>query len=260
MIITSLHNDKLKHIRALQSAGKIRRAEKQIVLDGVRLIADALDSGLQPAFALYSEEATTVDKPAAQLLERLQAQGVDCTELSPELMAQISETQTPQGILAVVPIPDLVPPKSLTLLLILDGIADPGNMGTILRTAAASGVEGVLLAPGCVDAYNAKVLRGGMGAHFRVAIRKLGWSDILEKYGALPMYLADAHAETAYTSVDWKQPAALIIGGEAYGANEQAQHAAAQQIAIPMSNAAELLNAAVAASVILFEARRQRGL
>ncbi len=255
--ITSLHNDKVKQIRALQSAGKTRRTEKRIVLEGARLIGDALDSGAIPFYALYGGEA--VETPAgAALLERLKSQAVECVEAAPDVMAHAADTQTPQGWLAVFPLPALIPPSAPTLALILDGVADPGNLGTILRTAAAASVDLVILAPGCVDAFNPKSLRGGMGAHFRIPLRRIGWKTILDEYGALPMYLAEADATTPYTAVDWRAPCAVIIGGEAHGADSAAQGAAAQQFTIPMASGAESLNAAAAAAVILFEVRRQR--
>lgn len=256
--ITSIHNDKIKLIRALQAAGKTRRAEKRVVLEGARLITDALESGALPDFAVFTTESIEAGKPGVVLLETLRSHGVECVETSSEVIAQVSDTQTPQGWLAVFPLPDLAAPSALTLVLILDGVADPGNLGTILRTAAAAAVDLVLLAPGSVDAFNPKVLRGGMGAHFRVPVRRLSWPDIAERCAGLPLYLADAHAETVYSTLDWRTPAALIIGGEAHGADDQALRLAAQRIMIPMGNQAELLNAAVATAVILFEARRQR--
>jgi TrmH family RNA methyltransferase len=156
--------------------------------------------------------------------------------------------------------PEFMPPLDANLVLILDGIADPGNLGTILRTAAAAGADVVILAPGCVDPYNPKVLRSGMGAHFRVPLARQAWPDIAAEYGHLAVYLADAASDLPYYAVDWRQPAGLIIGGEARGAETQARQLARATIAIPMSNAVESLNAAMAAGVILFEIRRQRAI
>jgi len=256
--ITSLHNERVKLVRALQTSGKSRRKENQIVLEGVRLIADALANGTAPDFVFYSGDSIEKDQPGAALIADLERQEVTCLEITPEVLLHIADTQTPQGLIAVVPMPQLPVPGTLTLALILDGIADPGNLGTILRTAAGSGTDVVMLAPGCVDAFNPKVLRSGMGAHFHIPILRKRWADIERDLAGLPMYLADTHAETRYYSVDWTIPSAIIVGGEAHGAASTAQQIAAKTIAIPMAAATESLNAAVAAGVILFEVRRQR--
>jgi TrmH family RNA methyltransferase len=119
-------------------------------------------------------------------------------------------------------------------------------------------VEQVILAPKTVDPYNPKVVRGAMGAHFRLPIVALSWPEIAEALAGVHVLLADVRAERAYYEVDWARPSALIIGGEAHGASREARELAAAAIAIPMSGEAESLNAAMAASVILFEAARQR--
>jgi TrmH family RNA methyltransferase len=256
--ITSLQNERIKLVRALQSQGKVRRKAGQVVLEGVRLIADAVAAGSRPDFVLYTAEAVAPPKTGAALLESLRSPGVACFEVTPEVMAHAADTESPQGILAVVAMPKLPVPPSPSLALILDGIADPGNLGTLLRTAAAAGVDVVILAPGCVDPFNPKVLRSGMGAHFRVPLVQHSWIDITIAYDHLPFYLADASGSLPYFAVDWAEPAVLVIGSEAHGAAAQASQLAKASIAIPMADGAESLNAAAAAAVILFEARRQR--
>ncbi|HLU08834.1 MAG TPA: RNA methyltransferase, partial [Oceanobacillus sp.] len=141
---------------------------------------------------------------------------------------------------------------------ILDNLRDPGNMGTILRTAAAAGVEVVLLSPGSVDAYNPKVLRGGMGAHFRIPVLEASWTRIAVYCRDLTVYLADMQGDVTYDAADWQQAWALIIGSEAHGESEEASALARQRVYIPMVSETESLNAAVAAGIILFEAARQR--
>jgi RNA methyltransferase, TrmH family len=256
--ISSLHNERVKLVYALQTQGKSRRKERRCVLEGVRLIGDALAVGVQPDFIFYTSDAVSGDQPGARLLAGLRDRGVECIEVSPEVMGHLSDTQTPQGLIAIVPLPDLTPPTRIDLILILDGVADPGNMGTILRTAAAAGVDGVVLAPYCVDPFNPKVLRSGMGAHFRVPIVRKTWKDISEEYAGLTFYLADAESTVAYYGVDWTKPSALIVGGEARGAESEAEALAQKIVSIPMVNGVESLNAAIAAGVILFEIRRQR--
>ena len=257
--ITSLQNDRVKQVRALQTVARVRRTENRIVLEGMRLIGDALDSAARPEYVLYTAEAMT-HRAGADLLNRIQLLQIESIEVSAEVMAHMADTQTPQGWLAVFATPELTVPDAPTLLLILSGVADPGNLGTILRTAAAAAFDLVILTPGCVDAFNPKSLRSGMGAHFRIPVRRLNWTEIRQSYGHLPLRLADAAGELSYTAVDWRSAAGLIIGGEARGADEEALSFAAERVSIPMGNAAESLNAAMAAAVIMFEARRQRSL
>jgi TrmH family RNA methyltransferase len=173
-------------------------------------------------------------------------------------MAHVADTQSPQGIVAVVPMPEHPLPAGVDLVLILDGIADPGNLGTILRTAAAASVGLVVLAPRCVDPFNPKVLRSGMGAHFRIPIARQSWEEIAGTVDGLAMYLADSGGALPYYGVDWRSPSALIIGGEAHGADPHGRQLAGTTVAIPMGSAVESLNAASAAAAILFEVRRQR--
>lgn len=261
--ITSPHNERLKQVRALQSQTKARRQEDLIVVEGVRLIEDALDCGLEPAYVLYLEDEVAPGRPAAELFARLSAAGATCQSTTPALLKAASDVEAPPGILAVLPTPALPVPPAPTLVLILDGMQNPGNLGSALRAAAAAGVDLVLLAPDSVDPFNPKALRGGMGAHFRLPVRRLDWAAIAAEYGGLASYVAAAEGEVVYSDVDWTRPSLLIIGGEAHGAGREARQLAATAVAIPMASPAggtrtESLNATVAAAVILFEARRQR--
>jgi len=258
-MITSLQNDRVKLVRALQTSGKSRRKGNRLVLEGIRLIGDALAAGAALDYVFYTQDVRAENPAGSHLIETLEARNVPCLDVSPEVMAHVADTQSPQGILAVAALPDLKAPATISLALIIDGVADPGNLGTILRTAAAASVDVAMLAPGCVDPFNPKVLRSGMGAHFRIAIERKNWDDISRDFGNLAMYLADADGEKVYHQVDWTEPSALIIGGEARGADVAARQHANMVISIPMGNAAESLNAAVASGVILFEIRRQRG-
>ncbi|MGE5123438.1 MAG: TrmH family RNA methyltransferase, partial [Acidobacteriaceae bacterium] len=155
-------------------------------------------------------------------------------------------------------------PAELDFLLILDGIRDPGNLGTILRTAAAARIQAVLLAPGNVDAFAPKVLRAGMGAHFRLPIHQLGWAHIEQLLagspGGMRIYLADAAGGIPYTRADFRTPLALLVGGEAAGAGHEAFSLASEKVQIPMPGGSESLNAGIAAGILLFEVVRQRGM
>jgi TrmH family RNA methyltransferase len=261
--ITSLHNERLKQVRGLQTQARARRQEGLIVVEGVRLIEDALDCGLEPVYVLYLDDEVTRGRPAAYLFARLEAEGVFRLSVTPAVMKAASDVEAPPGILAVLPMPNLPIPAAPTLVLALDGMQNPGNLGSALRAAAAAGVDLVLLAPDTVDPFNPKALRGGMGAHFRLPLLRLDWAAIVAGYGGLAGYVAAVEGETVYSDVDWTRPSLLIVGGEAHGAGAQARRLAAKAVAIPMATRpmaprTESLNATTAAAVILFEARRQR--
>ncbi len=179
-------------------------------------------------------------------------------QVTEALMAEISDLEQPAGVLAIVEQLSLPMPANPTLLVVLDNLRMPGNVGSIARTAAAAGADALLLAPGCVDFYNPKVVRGGMGAHLRLPARQATWSEIERLCAGMAVWLAAADGERQYTAVDWSKPGVLVIGSEATGAGEEAQSLASGRIAIPMAAETESLNAAMAAAVILFEAARQR--
>ena len=257
-MISSPHNPKLKLVRALQGRAKERREAGAFLAEGIRLVEEAVISNWRFRFALYDE---TVNERGMSLVERLKSQGVDVEEVSTILMKSLSETETPQGILAVVEFTNLPIPNSPTFILIPDQIRDPGNLGTLLRTAAAAGVQAVLLPPETTDAFAPKVVRAGMGAHFRLPIHSMTWSEIggfcESASQRIGVYLADMDGQSCW-EVDLRQPLALIIGNEAGGASQSARNLANQKISIPMSGGVESLNAGVAGSVLMFEVVRQR--
>ena len=253
-MITSVQNDRVKYVRSL-ARRRVRQREGRFVIEGTRLLDELVGAAIEPALVLYTE--AWAEHPAGQrLLDLLRTPVEGIWPVSEAVMAASADTRTPQGVLAVVPFLDLAPKPGL--LLILDGIRDPGNLGTILRSAESAGVGEVLLAPGTVDLYNPKVVRGAMGAHLRLPVLSQDWPAIGEQAGDRAVWLADAAAQTAYHVVDWTQPSALIVGGEAFGAGQEAAELATGRVSIPMAGEAESLNAAMAATVILFEAARQR--
>jgi TrmH family RNA methyltransferase len=247
-MITSIQNEKVKLVKALQAAAKTRRKEGRIVLEGVRLIADAIRAGCDPDILLWSTERGAEIVPAAWRSAAL--------EVTPEVMRHMTETETPQGILGIFPLPHSALPRDPLRLLILDSVRDPGNLGTILRTGAAAGVQCILLSPTCADAYNPKVLRSGMGAHFRVPLQQLSWAEIYTVCAGMTVYLASGGGTLDYDRVLWADRWALIIGSEAHGAGVEAQQLATHTIRIPMAAETESLNAAVAAGILLFAALR----
>ncbi len=246
-MLTSIQNERVKLAHALQNQAKSRRRENKIALEGMRLIRDALTNGIVPDFILYD--------PTVVIPSDLTVDPVLLIPAATDVIRHISDTEQPQGIIGVFAMPTPAMPAPLTRALILDNIRDPGNMGTMLRTAAAAGVQAVLLSPGCVDPYNPKVLRAGMGAHFRLGVFECSWNEIETLCDELPVYLADMVGDTPYDQADWSRWA-LIIGSEAHGASPEAQQLSTHVVYIPMAERAESLNAAVAAGILLFEAYR----
>ena len=251
-MITSLANPKVKYVRRLQAERRFRTREQAYVVEGTRWLTEFLHSEQSPSWILHT---AVWQNNHAPILQQLNAPS---QLVSDEVMAAISDTETPSGVLAIVPVQPRPLPDTISLLLVLDAVTNPGNLGTMLRSAAAAGADGVLLAPNCVDAYNPKVVRGGMGAHLRLPIHHLTWDEIAQQLENMSVWVATAVGETVYTAVSWQTPSALIIGGEAHGPSTEAMGMANGRIAIPMHHQTESLNAAVAASVILFEAARQR--
>jgi TrmH family RNA methyltransferase len=258
-MITSVHNPRIQAVRKLQAQSRVRRKHGEFVIEGLRLAEEALNSNWQARLVLFTEQ---LDQRGQAVLAGFSARRVPTEQVSASVMAAISQTETPQGIVIVLAIKPLPLPASLHFVLILDGMRDPGNLGAILRTAVAAGVQVVLLAPGCTDAWSPKVLRAGMGAHFRLPILSQTWpelSDTLTQSGSnLHIYLADSSAGMPYTQADFRSPLALIIGGEAAGAGAESQSMAEKRVHIPMPGGSESLNAAAAASILLFEVQRQR--
>jgi TrmH family RNA methyltransferase len=258
-MITSIHNPRIQAVRKLQTQAKRRREEQEFVIEGVRLAEEALAANWEAKLVLFSDQ---LDERGKAVVERFKARGTPAESVSEALMRSVSETEAPQGLLVVLHLKAIPPPVSPDFVLVLDGLRDPGNLGTILRTACAAGVQVVLLAPGCADAWAPKVLRAGMGAHFRLPIHSLGWMEIrqaLKKPAMeIKLYLADSAAGLAYTQADFRSPLALIVGGEAAGAGSESISLAEEKVHIPMPGGSESLNAGIAAGILLFEVLRQR--
>jgi TrmH family RNA methyltransferase len=257
-MITSVHNPKIQDVRRLLSQSKERRLRGECVVEGVRLAEEALGSGWEACLVLFNDR---LDPRGQAIVDAFSSRGVAVEAVSDHVMESLSATETPQGVMVVLNSRPLPIPASLDFLLVLDGVRDPGNLGTILRTAAAAGVEAVFLSTDCVDELSPKVLRAGMGAHFHLPLLRLEWPELtsrLTSFPSLHVYLADSSSGIAYTQVDFRSPLALIVGGEAAGAGNQAVSLAEREIHIPMPGGSESLNVAIASSILLFEVVRQR--
>jgi TrmH family RNA methyltransferase len=256
-MITSNHNPKIKLVRALLGRARDRREAGAFVVEGVRLVEEAENRDWRFETALYDDSLNNRGK---LLVERLKSGGIEVEEISPSVMKSLSDTESPQGILAILKFTQSPVPSLLNFILIPDQIRDPGNLGTLLRSAAATGVQAVLVPPETTDAFAPKVLRSGMGAHFKLPIHSMSWDEIdkVVNLESLKVLIADMDGQSCWEA-DLRQPVALVIGSEAEGASESARKLAHQKISIPMSGEMESLNAGVAGSVLMFEVVRQRG-
>lgn len=253
-MITSTSNSRVKHVRRLQQERRYREREQAYVVEGTRWLQEAAASFPTEALVYYTAQWAGDAHNSSHLAQFKQSPQL----VSDEVMATMSDVTTPPGVIAVLPMRPRPLPPAPDLLLILDGVQTPGNLGTMLRAAAAAGVDGVLLAPGSVDPYNPKVLRGAMGAHLRLPIHGVGWQEIQKMTAGIAVWLAAADGTVPYTGVNWRQPSALIVGSEAHGGSDEARRLAQDTVYIPMYANTESLNAALAAGIILFEAARQR--
>lgn len=254
-MITSPHNPKLKLIRALAGRSKERREAGAFLAEGVRLVEDAFSAQWPFQFALFSTETSNRGK---KLVEQLSAGGVDVEEVTPEILRAASEMENTQGVVAVLKLSTLPIPNLLNFVLIPDQIRDPGNLGTLIRTAAAAGAQAVFVPPETTDPFAPKVVRAGMGAHFRLTVCSLGWDEVRTHLMGLTAFLADAGGQASCWGADFRQPLALIVGGEADGASQNARELAKIIVNIPMPGKIESLNAGVAGAVLMFEVVRQR--
>lgn len=254
--IASKSNDKVRLIRQLQDQRKVREREKLFVVEGTRLVEEAAAAGVRARLILHDGRLGPRERSA---VNRLASAGGEAFEAAPEVLRACSDTAAPAGLLAVLEQPELPLPEPLEWAVVADGISNPGNLGSLLRCADAFGVQALLLAPGSVDAFNPKVVRGGMGAHLRLPVRLLDWRAIGGLLAGARVYLAEARAGKPVEAADWRGKTALILGGEAAGPGDAARALAQGSVHIPMRGKIESLNAAVAGGILLYEISKIRG-
>lgn len=256
-MISSTKNPKVQWVRRLQSKPKERHAEQAFAIEGVRMLEEVQDSDWKVRYIFYSEN---LSERGMNLVKAYQKLDTQVEAVSAHVMLALSDTKNPQGVLAVIEMGSHTLPDQLDFLLILDQIREPGNLGAILRSGAAAGVQAVLLSPGTVDPYSPKVLRAGMGVQLSLPVQISNWDEIKSQinHSKLNSYLAVAGKGEVYYQTDLHRPLALIIGGEAEGASQTAHNISDSLIHIPMPGGGESLNASVSAGILLFEIARQR--
>jgi TrmH family RNA methyltransferase len=262
--ISSKHNHHIKLTKSLSNR-KFREKEGLFILEGVRLIEEAAQAGVSIRHVLYCRKITSSQR-GSRLLEKFGQLGVPRFLVDESLFGELADTENPQGILAVAETVQsgfsdlLITPDSL--LLLIDGVQDPGNLGTMIRTACAAGASGVVLTKGTVDLFNPKVIRASMGTVFQIPIIiKEDNERILEfiKSKGFRILVADAKGEKLYYDSTTQGPVVWVLGNEANGPGDFFLRAADEIVSIPLSGKVESLNVAVATGILLFDhVRRQR--
>lgn len=256
-MITSTGNGKVKQLAALQKKGKLRQECGVFIAEGLKMYEETPPERLTEVYvsdSLYQKEHA-----------RFEAAGVRPEVLADRVFSHVSDTKTPQGILCVVRMLDYQLEQMLDHncphLLVLDSLQDPGNLGTIMRTAEGAGVTGVILSKECVDIYNPKVIRSTMGSIYRVPCT---YTDDLEgaiarmKARGVNCYAAHLEGSCSYECEDYSKGTAFLLGNEGNGLRREIADLADRRILIPMCGKVESLNVAIAASILMFEAARQR--
>lgn len=259
MVITSVSNQQMKHIKELLNKGKERRKEKLFVAEGIRMVSETPRERLEK---VYVSESFFRNPPKLRGLDLS-----DAVIVQDQVFRQISDTQTPQGIMAIVrqcetSLDDILGRQD-GLLLFLENIQDPGNLGTMMRTAEGAGATGLIMSRDTVDIYNPKTIRATMGSLYRMPFIYVDdFCDAIHQAvkRGMNVYAAHLKGTESYDRKDYRRPTGFLIGNEGNGLTEEAAAQATDYIRIPMAGQLESLNAAVAAAVLMYETSRQRNL
>lgn len=260
-MITSSSNGKVKQVVQWQSRADRRREAGIFLAEGFKLFREAPEESIREVF--LSEDVMDRVAEDASLQEKLHRTGYET--VSREVFRKMSDTKTPQGILCVAGRPQHTLEQMLDapspLLIVLESIQDPGNLGTILRTGEAAGITGVIMGGETTDIFHPKTIRATMGSVFRVPfvqVRHLKGSLEHLKRKGIRIYAAHLSGETYYDGVSYQEGTALLIGNEGNGLSEDVVRMADKLLKIPMEGRVESLNASVAATLLMYEAQRQR--
>ncbi|MFD0679699.1 MULTISPECIES: TrmH family RNA methyltransferase [unclassified Paenibacillus] len=262
-IITSVQNPRVKGWTQLLDK-KGREKQGQFIIEGVHLVQEALASGAAIDTLVYAGERLR-ELPAG-MLERAAAVGIECLAVTEPVLSKCTDTLTPQAVFAVLrklhwePADLLESGVTPGLVVVIDGMQDPGNLGTIIRSADAVGATGILLGKGTVDLYNPKTVRSTMGSMFHLPIAQGDLQLVLPEAAAhgVAVITTSLQGVSDCYEFDFRQPVWFVIGNEGQGVSPEVTALTTEQIRIPMQGRAESLNAAMAATVVLFEAMRQR--
>ncbi len=256
-MITAVNNKSVKRIAALKKNARNRREENSFIAEGLRMFEETPDELIKAIYVTHDFLENSGEK---KRLERLGAM-----EVSEEVFLKLSDTVTPQGVLMEVGfvennLDEMISGEN-ALILCLQDIQDPGNLGTMVRTAEGAGVSGIILSKGCVDIYSPKVVRSTMGAIYRmpfVCVSDFEETMMLLKKKNVKLYAAALRKDSLYTNQDFSRKCAILIGNEGNGLSEAVIDISDEAVTIPMEGQVESLNAAVSAAILMYEAKRQR--
>jgi TrmH family RNA methyltransferase len=250
--ISSRDNPLFKQLKAISTSAQERRAAGKLLLDGAHLLEAYLQTFGEPELLVISEGDIALD--VMHLLDQLVE--IRTITMPASMFGAISPVTTPTGILALVKTPALMQPEQSDFVLMLESIQDPGNLGSLLRNAAAAGVDVVYLSEGCTEAWSPRALRGGQGAHFMLPIvEQADLPTVIRNFQGKTL-ATTMHGASLYDQV-LSGKVAFVIGNEGAGLSQSVIDAATTQVTIPMPGKVESLNAAAAAAVCLFERVRQ---
>ncbi len=260
-MITSSSNNKIKQVMQLKRKVKTRAEAGVFLVEGFKMVEEALQFGIQEVYVSESREEELL-KQHGKVLQTLSYEVV-----SDKLFLEMSDTVTPQGILAIVKMPKYsledILTSQMSHIVLLENLRDPGNLGTIIRSAEGAGATGVILSKESADIFNPKVIRSTMGSIFRVPfcyVDNFKDAVIKVKNQGISLYAAHLQGTTHYESYNYTRPCGFLIGNEANGLTDETSQLADYLIKIPMMGQVESLNAAIAASILMFEVARQRRL
>ena len=269
-MITSASNGKIKYVKDLILRSRARRKEGCFVAEGAKMFLEAPDNEIREAYIterLYTRLKYEKELPQKYESCREKLKSVRTEVVADEIFDRMSDTVTPQGIIAIVDrkeysLEEILDGRRNALFVILENLQDPGNLGTILRTAEAAGVDGIILGENCVDIYNPKVVRSTMGAIFRVPfvyVENVRQVISLMNERGIETFAATLNKDSKlYDTCDYHGATAFVIGNEGSGLTEDSIRLAGHNIYIPMQGEVESLNASVAAGILMYEAARQR--
>lgn len=260
-MITSFANAKVKQVVCWQNKAKERRKDNVFLAEGIKMYEEAPGESVREVYIIEETRKKMEEHPA--LWEKLQQTGYEI--VSEEVFAKMSDTQTPQGILTVLKRPEYSLEELLKienpLFVVLEDLQDPGNLGTIVRTGEGAGVTAVIMSKNTVDIFNPKTIRATMGSIYRVPfVYTESIEDTIKSLhnAGVKTYAAHLKGDTYYSSFSFREPTAFLIGNEGNGLKKSTADAASAYLKIPMEGQVESLNAAIATSLLMYEAHRQR--
>lgn len=255
--ITSQQNPLFKELKQLAQSSSARRKSGKTILDGIHLAQMYLKSDTRPLLCAFTATAQTHEE-AKEVIEACWNNGVECIELSEANYRVLSPVEHGVGLLFVIKTPQKAWNETLTTsALLIDGIQDPGNLGTILRTAVATGVDRIFCSPHTVAAWSPKVMRAGMGAHFSLNIYENIELERVIDTAKVSIVATSSHAAETLYEADLNRMVAWLVGNEGQGVAEPLMKKATLQVSIPQSMDIESLNVSVATAVCLYEQLRQ---